>query len=405
MKPSESVGLIVTPAVSSEIWKIWIWIVAACLGIGGFFMLWHGAMPFEWVIRAFAAKDQWKMGSALASNPVTLRHYYSLSVGLAFLLVGVVCLGAVIWARLNEVVRSRVYDLVFTLTVSCAVMIYLSRMSYEGPWLPLDVIMKHPSALPVYGHRLLFVWIARGFQKIVPGLSDLRGFYLSQWIATVLALYALGKWSALHVGKRFSWAGQILGAVLISTCFGYYNFYDIGTVFFTTCGLIAIFTKRYWWLVPIVMIGTLNYEGLLLLIPVAAFVAYYEEPLKRWLPPVGVSLLGYCTVRFALQAAIPFPHQVNWRVWSNMTDPFLAPEHMAASIMALAGWYVVGLMSVTYCDPRLKRMILLFPLIFGVAFLFGLFHESRLYDAFIPVLVALILSASMRRFELEARKV
>jgi hypothetical protein len=220
-------------------------------------------------------------------------------------------------------------------------------------------------------------------------------------VAILLTVYALGKWSALHIGKTFSWVGQILGVALLSTSFTYYNFYDIGTVFFTTCGLLAIYTRRYWWLVPVVMIGTLNYEGLVLLIPVAAFMAYDKDPLKTWIPALAASVLGYFAVRYGLQAAIPFSHPADWRIWSNMALPFLVRGQMAYCVLALAGWYAAGLMSARYCDPRLKRLILLFPLVFAVTFLFGQLHEPRQFDAFIPVVVAMILSASRRKFELE----
>jgi hypothetical protein len=42
------------------------------------------------------------------------------------------------------------------------------------------------------------------------------------------------------------------------------------------------------------------------------------------------------------------------------------------------------------CDARLRRLTLLFPLLLGVTFLFGQFHEARQFAAFIPVLVALL---------------
>ena len=223
--------------------------------------------------------------------------------------VGLLILSGTIWSRLNEAARSAIYSLTETLTISCALMIYMFRMGFEGPWSPLSVIMSNPAASPVYGHRLLFVLIAKAFQEIVPNLSDLRSFYLSQFVATLLAVYVLGRWSALHVGKAFSWLGQILGVLMISTCFGYFNFYDINTVFFTTCALLTIYTRRYWWMVPVVVIGTLNYEDVLLLIPAAAAMAYKKDSPKKWIPGVATSLAAYCAVRFVLQAAIPLSRQ------------------------------------------------------------------------------------------------
>jgi hypothetical protein len=75
---------------------------------------------------------------------------------------------------------------------------------------------------------------------------------------------------------------------------------------------------------------------------------------------------------------------------------------MAYSLMALGGWYAVGLMSFRSCDLRLKRLTLFFPLLLTVTFLFGQLHEPRQFDAFIPIVVAMILSALRRRIEIEA---
>jgi len=60
----------------------------------------------------------------------------------------------------------------------------------------------------------------------------------------------------------------------------------------------------------------------------------------------------------------------------------------------------VGWMSWGYCDSRLKRMALLFPLLCAVTFLFGQLHEARQFDALIPVLVAMIVTASKKKAEL-----
>lgn len=384
-------------SVFSERHRLWIAAVSLAVGVG--LLVWHGPLPLEGLIHKLAERDAWgSAGVTLAANPATLRHYFASSIALALFLLGIACLCGVAWTRLSEVWRRRVYDAVFTLSITCAVMIFLIRMTYEGPWAPLKVIMWHPSEAPIFGHRLLFAWLARALQWAVPRISDLQSFYMSQGVATLLALYALRRWSCLFVGRSFSWMGQVLGAVLISICFDYYDFYDVGTVFFTTCALIAIFKRRYWWLVPIMIVGTMNYEGLLLVIPIAIFSAY-KEPLKQWLLPVILAFLGYCAVRFALQMAIPLPHQTDLRVWWNMLFPFVQHRQLVTFLMAVGGWGIVGWLSIRYCSPRLKRLMLLFPLLCLTSFLFGKFNEVRLFEAFIPVLTAMILSVSMRRFE------
>ncbi len=84
-----------------------------------------------------------------------------------------------------------------------------------------------------------------------------------------------------------------------------------------------------------------------------------------------------------------------------MTKPFLLHHAMAYSLLALGGWYALGLMSLPACDKRLRRLLLLFPMLFGVTFLFGQFNKPRQFNAFIPVLIAVLLSAFRRMLDLE----
>lgn len=347
-----------------------------------------------------ALQGQWPEGVTLAFNSVTLRHYYSLGSSVIFLIAAAVCFGIVLWPRLDERIRRHLYDSVFTLTISVLMMLFLSKMETDSPWIPLSVIMRHPTYNIVFAHRLLFIGLARAMQKLHPGLSDLSSFYITQWIASLLALYALGRWAAMFVGRSFSWSGQVLGVVLMAFMFDYYDFYDIATVFFATCGLIVIMKRRYWWLVPIVFIGTMNYEGPLLLIPVAAFVAW-KEPWRTWVPPVLVSFVAYCSVRLAYGKFVPVPYQQVWRTWTNVTWTFLNFKGLLPRIAICALLLTVGVMCFMYCSARLKRMTLLFLLNWLTSIFFGRINEVRLFEACVPLLVAMILSAAAWRSRAE----
>lgn len=374
-------------------------LIAAALVLASIcFLLWRGRMPLEGVLRFFAGLDAWPRGKLLAANPQVLRKYYSQGVGVALMIAGVLVAAGALWGALTQRVRDLVFRAVVTLACSSAVMVFMLRMEFTGAWSPPQVLMTNPQSLPVFGHRLLFVWIADAFWRTAPHLAPLHAYYLSQWIAVLLAMYALGRWSAIHGGETLRWTGQLLGAVMISVCFTYKNFYDVANVFFITCGLMAIYKRKYWWLLPVVIMGTLNYEGVLLLIPLAVFCAYFEESPKRWVPPVAAALVFYCAIRFILQFALPMPRQVDWRIWSNFTEAFLSGRtEMVYAILALIGWYAIAGMSLPDCEVRLRRFFLLFPLIFAVTFMFGQFTEARQFDAFIPVLIATTLSAARRK--------
>jgi hypothetical protein len=192
--------------------RIWISTAAFCLLLGFFLLIWRGTVPFEGLVRAIASRDAWGPARSLASNPKALEKYYALSVGIVLATSATLILGAMVWARLNEATRELIFSATITLACSCALISYMLRMEYDGPWAPVKVLMNNPSSLPIFGHRLLLVWMAKGFQKLVPHLSDLREFYLSQCVAILLTVYALGRWSALYIGKGLSWVGQISGS-------------------------------------------------------------------------------------------------------------------------------------------------------------------------------------------------
>lgn len=380
--------------------------VCFAAGVGGLLVafllvLWRGPLPFEAQVLRFANMDNWTEGARLASQPALLRMYYRLTLAVALSLAGLTTLLALLWSRLNRVTQAMLWRAVCTLSCTCALCIYLLKMTYDGPWSPVDVLMSNPSALPVFGHRLLFVWLAKAFQVAVPTLSPILCFYASQVIAVLLAIYAVGRWSSFHVGESLGSLGQVLAVILISTCLDYRNFYDIGIVFFFSCGLLALYRRKYIWFVVVVTVGTLNHENALLLVPTAAFLLYDAERPRVWLSVVATSLAGHSLVRVAMQWLIPFHKHVDWRIWSNMTKPFMLHREIGISLLALGGWYALGLMSLPACDKRLRRLLILFPMLFGVTFLFGQLHEPRQFNAFIPVLIAILLSAFRRKLDLE----
>jgi hypothetical protein len=332
--------------------------------------------------------------SHLASQPALLRHYYRQALTLGLGLIGVTTLLALGWSRFGGFTQAKIWRATCTVACACALCLYIFKITHDSTWAPVDVLVTNPGALPIFGHRLLFVWIGQAFQMAVPTISPLRCYYASQMIAAVLAIYAVGRWSAIHVGEALSPLGQVLAVILISTCLDYRNFYDIGIVFFFSCGLLALYRRRYTWFAVVVTGGTLNHENVLLLIPMAAFLLYDTEPRRVWLAVVAASLAGHLLVRAALQYALPFHTQVEWKIWSNMTKPFLDHREITFSLLALGGWYALGLMSLPACDKRLRRLLLLFPMLCGTTFLFGLFHEPRVFNAFIPVLIAVLLKGA-----------
>jgi hypothetical protein len=368
-------------------------------------LLWHGPLPFEGLVWKLAQIDKWPDSMHLASQPGMVRKYYRLSLMASFSVAGFIALLALAWNRLNGLSQAMVQRATWTLACAGALCFYIFKITTPLKGSPVELLMSNPGAVPIFGHRLLFVWLAKAFQAALPTLSPVRCFYASQVVAALLAIYAVGRWSALHVGDSLSSLGKVLAVILISTCLSYRNFYDIGIVFFFSCALLALYRRKYVWFVIVVTIATLNHENALLLIPTAAFLLYDAEPPRIWLSLVAASLAGHLLARAAMQWLVPLQKHFDWRIWSNMTKPFLLPVEMMFSLIALGGWYALGLMSLQACDKRLRRLLILFPMLLGVALMVGLFYEARLFNAFIPVLIAVLLTGVRQMLDLEQRDV
>jgi hypothetical protein len=393
-----------SPVAQRLRWRLPSERASLAIGVGGlliafFLMRWHGPLPFEELVEQSARIGRGPDSIPLAPQQALL--FYRLTLALAFGLAGITLMLALGWKRLSESTRAMVWRATWTLACTSALCLYIFKMTGDGPWSPVDVLMSNPGAVPIFGHRLLFVWFADAIRAVHPSLSPLRCYYVSQIVAAFLALYAVGQWSALHVGKALGSLGQVLAVILISSCLTYRNFYDIAVVFFFSSALLALYRRQYVWFVVIVTVATLNHENALLLIPTAAFLLFDSEPRRVWLAVVGSSLVGHVMARAALQHLIPFQTNLRWTLWGNFTRFFLLPKGLAFFVLALGGWYVVGLMSLSACDKRLRRLLLLFPMLLGVDLLVGMVNEPRMFNAFIPVLVAVLLTALQRMVILE----
>ncbi len=127
-------------------------------------LLWHGPLPLEGLVRRLAQIDQWTEGVRLAFQPGMVRKYYRLSLMVASSLAGFSALLVLAWSRLNGLTQEMVRRATWTMASACALCIYIFKMTTPLPAAPVEVLMSNPAALPIFGHRLLFVWLAKAFQ-------------------------------------------------------------------------------------------------------------------------------------------------------------------------------------------------------------------------------------------------
>lgn len=115
----------------------------------------------------------------------------------------------------------------------------------------------------------------------------------------------IGEWSAIFIGERLKFIGQLLLVAMLGPTFYYFTFYDVAMVFFFAWSSLLLYQSKYALFVLVLGLGTLNHENTLLLVPLAAFVLLHEKPPKI---AMGVPFAGlgvYILARLAMQWAIP----------------------------------------------------------------------------------------------------
>jgi hypothetical protein len=178
---------------------------------------------------------------------------------------------------------------------------------------------------------------------------------------------------------------------MLAPTFGYFNFYDIGIVAFFTAMLYFLFTRRHAAYLGVFALATFNHENNLLMAPVAALIARGNLRGWRYWAFVAAQPALYVLARVALNWWFPTTRLWDPRTWRNLMYLTTPTLHLLLSAGTFIFWYACALLGYRYAGRDLKIAVLLFPQLVAVTFLFGKFSETRQFDAFIPVAVALIL--------------
>lgn len=287
--------------------------------------------------------------------------------------------------------------LAFTISSSAIIFILLTRLAREREFYPLGTILTAPETLDVFGRRLLLVWPARWMSLHVVGLSPLHAYYATQAAAICVTVALIGIWSARFAGWRNAYLGQVLLIVMLCPTFGFHNYYDIFIVATFTGALLCLWDRRYLLFCLIAGIGTLNHENTLILAFVALAACYQRETPRKIAAVVGGTLAAWLVVKVGISVAVPMSASVHYRVITNLWKLVHQPRAILFSLVELSPMLFCTVFGWNVASRRLRRsaLFLLVPLL-AVTYLFGQFNESRQFDAFIPVAIALALCALPR---------
>ena len=299
-----------------------------------------------------------------------------------------------------EPYRDRAFTCLIAFGTVVSLFLVLWRAGFEAPWYSLQRIIGDPGSIPIFGHRLLLVWLARALQSASHHFGARQAFFVTQAVVLIATTYIVMRWSALFVGRSLAWTGGPLLVFFLAPTFEYFTFYDIAIVFFYTLGLWALYERRWTWFVLAVGIGTLNHENILLLIPAGVVALWGRVPARTLATVAGAALALHLGVRAALQWFLPMNSFFALHIWTNAVLLEQMRRTMIESVLVLIFSWGCGAVALRDGDSFLKRAgVTLFVLLLLVAFLVGRFNEARNFEALIPVLIALVLSFARRQLE------
>jgi hypothetical protein len=376
------------------------------LSIAGAFLLLGWAVFLIWGVRFSDA--QWARilpgfqdaeGAFGATPPGHIRVIVGLTLLLLSVLLGLAALAAHYKEKLlAPEVRARLVAAAVALAAIGVLFDNVVERGWEAPWYHIADMMTHPQTVPVFGQRLLMIWPAMLIKHLVPRLSYIQSFIIAQGLGIVLAVYVIGEWSALFVGRELKFLGQILLTVFLLPTAVFYAGHDIGVVFSYCFCFLFLYKRQYPLFLLAFCIGILNHQNILLLIPTAIVVMWRVEDTKTIAWVGAVATIAYFSIQYLLNRMVPVPITHEIKVWWNMRQIVQLYRMMIFGAMLTIPWYVGAALAFKSADPFLKRASVLLPMQLGIYSIYGQLNEARLFNGFLPILIGIYLCYVRERF-------
>lgn len=296
-------------------------------------------------------------------------------------------------------IQTRLISAVVAFAVVCILFNAVAMRGWEAPWYRVADMMTHSESVPVFGQRLLMIWPAMLLKHLAPKLTYIQSFVVVQGLGIVLAVYVIGEWSALFVGRELKFLGQILLAVLLLPTMDFFVGHDIGVVFTYCFCFLFLYRRQYLLFLLAFCVGMLNHQNILLLIPTAVAVMWPVENPKTIGKVAGAAAVAYFAIQFVLNRAIPIPFTHEIKVWFNMRQIVELHRTMIFGVLLTIPEWAGAALAFKNADPFLKRASVLLPMQLAIYSIYGQLNEARLFDGFLPIVIGIYLCYIRDRFQ------
>jgi hypothetical protein len=287
--------------------------------------------------------------------------------------------------------RDRLILIVVIVACAAAILRTLLLDSFDGPWVPVARALDY-TADPPWNHRVMFVWLANAVRALRPGTTPFEAYFVSQAVATLLALGCVAQWASHAVPRRDVWLAPVLVTFILIPTITYRTFFDIGIIAVFALALTLLFRRRIGAYTLVLGAGTLNHEITALLIPL--FLGFYWDRAlsRRWLIRwAAIQLALWTAVRAALFQALPSP--ALWqsgKLEYNLDLIFHLRPGLVTGMSVILLWLLLAALAWPRITSELRRCLWLLPGLVVTTLCVGQLNEPRQFDAFLPALAAML---------------
>jgi hypothetical protein len=250
-------------------------------------------------------------------------------------------------------------------------------------------------------YRILTYALAEGLIRL--GIPFVLAHELVRFGFTAGALVLLTRCLEVWLPRPWPVIGLLLSAAVLPSTYLFYHLQPTDPLnWLIFCAAFLVLERgRDWALVPLVAIGALNRETVLMLPVLHVLVRWRRQPVRRWLPVTLAAMAAGLAVYFGLRLVLgPHPPYVsgsirhNWR-W-NLHDLRIWWQLPVFFNLALVfGWWRLGRR-----PEFLRRAAWLVPLFLAIHVSAGYLVETRYLLPLLPVTLPLTL-LGMREWLME----
>ena len=244
--------------------------------------------------------------------------------------------------RLPRALRTIALRWGFPWLVAATLFVVFQQACVEGPWYRIDDAMAF-RVEPPFRHRVLFILVAKAIAYAAPMLTDRQAFFVSQFLAAALAVFATQALCRRTSDARMTYFGLALTALMLGPTFQYYTSYDFGIVFFYAACLTLLCSRNYSAYAVAAAVGTLNHELIVFLMLLSGGIALAQG--RSWIWSLGFVLLQlalYSAIRSALFWWMPV--ELAWlpgKVWVNI-DRLVHVQYLLRTAV-LFSWFALAI--------------------------------------------------------------